>query len=338
MIRSQLGHRHPVASIGATTLAVSEQIAQPLPRVGRCFALSNLVAIDQHVLHGGVDRGAHQAVEVRRHTVVILLGGQGVNLPRERVFDFLFVDAFQQAVDQIARGALHAAPSLLQAALTLDPQFAMAHRQLARVLSTVGQRDRSLDHLERAFALRESVTPRERYFIEAAYHGAHERYDDAVESLSLLAALYPDDLDAQFELANARSSVGEIERAIEGRLAPHRWKERVGTLGRKDFLQHLPGDRLDIGRVGELRIRHDGGRIGIDEDDPVALFLQRLARLGARVIELTGLADDDRPRADDQYRFDVRAPGHGYTASLATGVPRSSRLCSSISFANRSKR
>jgi tetratricopeptide (TPR) repeat protein len=133
---------------------------------------------------------------------------------------------YTQAVDQIARGALDAAPSLLQAALTLDPEFAMAHRQLARVLSTVGERDKSLDHLERAFALRESVTPRERYFIEAAYHGAHERYDDAVESLSLLAALYPDDLDAQFELANARSSVGEIERAIQAarevlRIEPH---------------------------------------------------------------------------------------------------------------------
>jgi tetratricopeptide (TPR) repeat protein len=83
------------------------------------------------------------------------------------------------------------------------------------VLQTVGERAQSLAHLDRAFELRAAVTPRERYVIEAANHGAHERYDDAVESLSLLTALYPDDLDAQYELATARSAVGEIERAIQ---------------------------------------------------------------------------------------------------------------------------
>lgn len=122
---------------------------------------------------------------------------------------------YTQAVDRIARGAVDAAPPLLQAALTLDPQFAMAHRLLARALQTGGEREKSLEHLDRAFELRENVTPRERYFIEAAYHGIHERYDDAVESLSLLAALYPDDLDAQYELATARLAVGEFERAIQ---------------------------------------------------------------------------------------------------------------------------
>ena len=83
-----------MASVGAATLAVGEQIAQPLPRVGRCFALSDLVAIDQQVLHGWVDRGAHQAVEAGRHAVVILLGRQGVNLPGDRVFDFVIAIGF----------------------------------------------------------------------------------------------------------------------------------------------------------------------------------------------------------------------------------------------------
>jgi hypothetical protein len=64
----------------------------------------------------------------------------------------------------------------------------------------------------------------------------------------------------------------------------------------------LGRDRLDIGRVGKLRIGHDRRRVGVDQDDPVALLLQRLAGLGAGIIELARLADDDRAGADDQDR------------------------------------
>ena len=41
-------------------------------------------------------------------------------------------------------------------------------------------------------------------------------------------------------------------------------------------------DRLDIGGVGQIRIGHDRGRIGIDQHDPVALFLAAPCRPGCR--------------------------------------------------------
>jgi hypothetical protein len=47
------------------------------------------------------------------------------------------------------------------------------------------------------------------------------------------------------------------------------------------------------------------------EDDPVALLPQGLARLGAGIIELARLADDDGTGADDQDGMDVGALGHG---------------------------
>jgi hypothetical protein len=40
---------------------------------------------------------------------------------------------------------------------------------------------------------------------------------------------------------------------------------------------NLGRDRLDIGGVGQLRIGHDRRRVRIDQDDPIALRLQRLA-------------------------------------------------------------
>jgi hypothetical protein len=80
----------------------------------------------------------------------------------------------------------------------------------------------------------------------------------------------------------------------------HGGQQRVGFLARDDLGHDLGRDRLHVGRVGQVRIGHDGGRVGIDQDHPVALFLEGLAGLGAGVIELAGLSDHDRPGADDQ--------------------------------------
>ena len=63
-------------------------------------------------------------------------------------------------------------------------------------------------------------------------------------------------------------------------------------------------------RVRHLRVRHDRGRVAVDQDHLEPFGAQRLARLRARVVELGGLADDDRPRADHEDAFDVSAFGH----------------------------
>ena len=73
-----------------------------------------------------------------------------------------------------------------------------------------------------------------------------------------------------------------------------------GPLLRDDLLDHLPGDRLDVGGVGHLRVGHDRRRIRVDQHDAIAFLAQRLAGLRAGVVELARLADDDRAGADDQ--------------------------------------
>ena len=77
-----------------------------------------------------------------------------------------------------------------------------------------------------------------------------------------------------------------------------------------DLGDHLGRDRLDVGGVRQLRVRHDRGRIGIDQDDAVALGFQGLAGLGAGIVELAGLSDDDGARADDEDGLDIRALRH----------------------------
>ena len=116
-----------------------------------------------------------------------------------------------------------------------------------------------------------------------------------------------DQLDAVFF---EHAVIGEIERAVERGLAAHRRQQRVGAFLRDDLLDRLPVDRLDVDRVRRFRVGHDRRRIRIDEHDAKAFLLERLAGLRAGIVELAGLADDDRARADDEDRAEVSSFWH----------------------------
>jgi len=111
-----------------------------------------------------------------------------------------------------------------------------------------------------------------------------------------------DQLDVVFR---QHAVVEQVQGAVQRRLAAHRRQDGVRTLLGDDALDDRPGDRFDIGHVGHFRIRHDGRRIAVDQDDFVALFAQGLARLRAGIIEFAGLADDDRAGANNQNTFDI---------------------------------
>ena len=106
-----------------------------------------------------------------------------------------------------------------------------------------------------------------------------------------------DQLDA---VALEDAALGELDRQVQAGLPAERRQQRVGPLALDDLLEHVGGERLDVGAVGELRVGHDRRRVRVDQDDAVALLLERLARLRAGVVELAGLADDDRAGADEQ--------------------------------------
>jgi hypothetical protein len=108
------------------------------------------------------------------------------------------------------------------------------------------------------------------------------------------------------EHARARERHCDVERCLPA----HGGQQCIRLLLGDDPLDHVGRDRLDVGGVRELRIGHDGGGIRVHQDDPVALFPERLARLRAGIIELAGLPDHDRTGTDDQDGFDIGALGH----------------------------
>ena len=121
-----------------------------------------------------------------------------------------------------------------------------------------------------------------------------------------------DQLDA---VALEDTRAGERHRDIERRLAAHCRQQRLRPLPGDDLGDHFRGDRLDIGRVGQLRVGHDRRRVRVDQHDPVAFAFQRLAGLRAGIIEFAGLPDHDRAGADDQDGVEVGAPRHSRSIS-----------------------
>ena len=67
---------------------------------------------------------------------------------------------------------------------------------------------------------------------------------------------------------------------------------------------------LHVDLVSYGSVRHDGGRIGVDQHYFVTFLLKRQAGLRARIIKLRRLADYNRSRADDKYFFNIRSLCH----------------------------
>ncbi len=114
--------------------------------------------------------------------------------------------------------------------------------------------------------------------------------------------------------------VGEIDGEIECRLSAYGGQQRelAGAafvsehlrLDADDLFDVLACERLDVGAVGEFGVGHDGGRVRVHQHHFIAFLPERLARLRAGVVELGGLADDDRAGADHENLGDVIPAWH----------------------------
>ncbi len=103
----------------------------------------------------------------------------------------------------------------------------------------------------------------------------------------------------------------QLQRAVQRRLAAHGRQHRIRTLFFDDFAYHFPVNRLDVGGISHFRVGHDGGRVGVHQNNAVALFAQGLTRLSAGVVKLTRLTDNNRARAQNQDAFYICTFWHG---------------------------
>jgi len=142
-----------------------------------------------------------------------------------------------------------AAVPFLTRAIDIDPEFALAHARLGTFYSNIGEGEPAREHTSRAYELRERVSERERYYIDARYHTMVTRdIDRAIEAYRLWKTTYPGDFTPYVNVGGLHRSRGETAEAIQNleeavRLAPDEPLARLS----------LGYAYLDDSRVGDAR-------------------------------------------------------------------------------------
>ncbi|NOT63443.1 MAG: tetratricopeptide repeat protein [Acidobacteria bacterium] len=113
--------------------------------------------------------------------------------------------------------ALHhdEALALLEKAVALDPQFAMAHARIGYVYAvTWGLAAQGKPPLEKAFQLAHRLTEKDRLYITAWYAIANLDYPNAAQTLRQLLAQYPLEVEAYWRLGRLLLGEEQYEEAI----------------------------------------------------------------------------------------------------------------------------
>lgn len=113
--------------------------------------------------------------------------------------------------------ALHneEAIALLEKAVALDPQFAMAHGRIGYAYAVTGyEAERAKPHLEKAFQLSNRLTEKDRLYINAWYSIANLDYTGAAVPLRKIIAQYPMEVEAYLSLGYLLRGEGQHEEAV----------------------------------------------------------------------------------------------------------------------------
>ena len=127
-----------------------------------------------------------------------------------------------------------AAVPLFQRAIELDPDFAMAYASLGMAYFTLSEKQR-VEYFRTAYDLRDRVSERERFYIEAHYQEyVTGDWEKAREVYELWAQTYPRDDVAHLNLSIVYLHLGEFDKA----------RVEAG-----ESLRLLPGDCISYGAV-----------------------------------------------------------------------------------------
>jgi eukaryotic-like serine/threonine-protein kinase len=115
-----------------------------------------------------------------------------------------------------SKGDNFAAVPLFQRAIQLDPNFAMAYASLGTTYFDLGEHNLGADNTRRAYELREHLSQRERFYIEAHY-GDQVTGDlkEARHVYDLWAKTYPNDFVPPDNLAEIYTQLGQYDRSLE---------------------------------------------------------------------------------------------------------------------------
>ena len=105
---------------------------------------------------------------------------------------------------------------LLEQAVEIDPDFAMALAKLATAYNNAGNMAKSREYSQRAMDNRERATPRERYYIEGRHYSLdQETIEESIAAYTRAIEAYPDHTSARNNLAQQLMALERYDEAID---------------------------------------------------------------------------------------------------------------------------
>lgn len=128
---------------------------------------------------------------------------------------------YNKGVDALRNGAFLQASKALEQAVTIDPDFALAHARLAEAYTELDYTDKAKDELLRVSSLvpDRSQLPRvDGLYLTGINATVTRDFSDAVQAFDELAKLTPEDGHAFVDLGRAYEKTDNIEKALENYL------------------------------------------------------------------------------------------------------------------------
>jgi tetratricopeptide (TPR) repeat protein/tRNA A-37 threonylcarbamoyl transferase component Bud32 len=141
------------------------------------------------------------------------------------------------------------ATRLFEEAAALDSTFGMAYRSMSQSLLNEGKRARAVTILEKAHALRDRMTERERFFTDATWFGIGPHADRARQAAAYeqLLEVRPDEWGAMQNLAQIYQSRREFARAES------LWKRAMTYRAEQFSPFNIIGAQISAGRLDDAR-------------------------------------------------------------------------------------
>ncbi len=157
-----------------------------------------------------------------------------------------------------------AALPFLKRAVELDPNFAMAYRSLAAMYQNLNEQNLMAANASKAYELRDKVSERERFFIEATYYWmATGDLEKALPVYALWQQTYPRDYSLYVHLAFIYEMLGELEKSLDNareavRLEPNRVNNDEALIAAYINLNRLDQAEAALKQAEQRKLESEG--------------------------------------------------------------------------------
>jgi DNA-binding winged helix-turn-helix (wHTH) protein/tetratricopeptide (TPR) repeat protein len=196
---------------------------------------------------------------------------------------------------------LSAAIPLFQEAIRLDPNFALAYAALANTYVKLGESDLALENTRKSYELRDRVSQRERYYIEAGYEFTVGDPNKSLQIYELLSAIYPADPVPVDHMGAIYRVLGQPEKRLQTNLAVLRMDPQNAGAAYGVANSYLTTDRLEDARtfarnalqnnLDSYGLRHTLYQVAFLQNDSQGMTEQVAWAVGKQGIETQFLSD-----------------------------------------------